>query len=159
MATNYCYTISTNTNNYTNGYDSYTLDDLVFRPNGMETKIAATFKCVYDKFIIERSDQGYPKYNILKTDDGFKIEVALAGYQKDDIDVIIEDRYLVIKYDKEQTDDKEYIYKGIATRKFKLIFELNDIDRQNIKAKFDNGLLTIDLKFDKEFIHQKIKIN
>ena len=92
---------------------------------------------------------GFPPYNIRKTDD-FKhvIEIALAGFSKAEIDVILTDGVLEIKSSNLPTTEKpkdDMIHKGIAkssfTRKFKLA---DDIEVKD--AKLENGLLVIDLE-------------
>ena len=61
----------------------------------------------------------YPPYNIVKTGDfTYDIEVALAGYGKDDVSVDYADSVLTIKSVHEDKDDKDTIHKGISRRKF-----------------------------------------
>ena len=92
---------------------------------------------------------GFPPYNIRKTDD-FKhvIELALAGFSKDEIEVVLTDGVLVIKSADllSQTDPNEgLVHKGIAKRSFTRKFTLAD-DIEIKDAKLVNGLLLIDLE-------------
>ena len=92
---------------------------------------------------------GFPPYNIRKTDD-FKhvIELALAGFSKDEIEVVLTDGVLVIKSADllSQTDPNEgLVHKGIAKRSFTRKFTLAD-DIEVKDAKLENGLLVIDLE-------------
>ena len=92
---------------------------------------------------------GFPPYNIRKTDD-FKhvIELALAGFSKDEIEVVLTDGVLVIKSADvlSQTDPNEgLVHKGIAKRAFTRKFTLAD-DIEIKDAKLENGLLRIDLE-------------
>ena len=92
---------------------------------------------------------GFPPYNIRKTDD-FKhvIELALAGFSKDEIEVVLTDGVLVIKSADvlSQTDPNEgLVHKGIAKRAFTRKFTLAD-DIEIKDAKLVNGLLLIDLE-------------
>jgi len=92
---------------------------------------------------------GFPPYNIRKTDD-FKhvIELALAGFSKDEIEVVLTDGVLVIKSADllSQTDPNEgLVHKGIAKRSFTRKFTLAD-DIEIKDAKLINGLLLIDLE-------------
>ena len=92
---------------------------------------------------------GFPPYNIRKTDD-FKhvIEIALAGFSKDEIEVILTDGVLEIKSSDLPTTTKpkdDMIHKGIAKRAFTRKFTLAD-DIEIKDAKLINGLLLIDLE-------------
>jgi len=92
---------------------------------------------------------GFPPYNIRKTDD-FKhvIEIALAGFSKAEIDVILTDGVLEIKSSNLPTTEKpkdDLIHKGIAKRAFTRKFTLAD-DIEVKDAKLENGLLVIDLE-------------
>ena len=92
---------------------------------------------------------GFPPYNIRKTDD-FKhvIEIALAGFSKGEIEVILTDGVLEIKSSNLPTTEKpkdDLIHKGIAKRAFTRKFTLAD-DIEVKDAKLENGLLLIDLE-------------
>ena len=92
---------------------------------------------------------GFPPYNIRKTDD-FKhvIEIALAGFSKAEIEVILTDGILEIKSSDLPTTVKpkdDLIHKGIAKRAFTRKFTLAD-DIEVKDAKLENGLLVIDLE-------------
>ena len=92
---------------------------------------------------------GFPPYNIRKTDD-FKhvIEIALAGFSKDEIEVILTDGVLEIKSKNTVSADKpkdDMIHKGIAKRAFTRKFTLAD-DIEIKDAKLENGLLLINLE-------------
>jgi len=92
---------------------------------------------------------GFPPYNIRKTDD-FKhvIEIALAGFSKGEIEVILTDGILEIKSSNLPTTEKpkdDLIHKGIAKRAFTRKFTLAD-DIEVKDAKLENGLLVIDLE-------------
>ena len=86
----------------------------------------------------------FPRHNIVKqSDEDYLIELALAGYDHDDLAVELEDGLLVISGEKAD-DDVEYLHKGISTKKFRRTFRLNE--NVEVKdAKFTNGLLTIEL--------------
>ena len=88
----------------------------------------------------------YPPYNISKIDDYmYRISVAVAGFERKDIDIIIEKDILTIKSPgKKKNIDENFLYKGIAFRAFEKKFQLAD----NIKIKeasLKNGLLNIAL--------------
>ena len=90
---------------------------------------------------------GFPPYNIRKDgENNFVIEMALAGFNKKDIEVEVEDGTLSIRSIKEDTSEaNSEIYRGIAYRKFVRKFTLADAVVVN-GAKLENGMLTIDLE-------------
>jgi len=90
----------------------------------------------------------FPFYNIVKKGNNkFDIEVALAGYDKKDIEVEYEDNLLRIKSVKETKSDKEkdgVIHQGIAKRFFSKAFTIAD-DVEIEGAELKNGLLKVSL--------------
>jgi molecular chaperone IbpA len=90
----------------------------------------------------------YPPYNIRKTGkDNYAIEVALAGFNKNDVEVEFEDNLLTVKtkqVDKSNQDlkDGEIIHKGISQRQFVRSFTIAEDVRVN-GAELKDGLLTI----------------
>ena len=87
----------------------------------------------------------FPRHNIVKTDENsYDIELALAGYEHDDITVNVDDGFLVIEGDRED-GEVEYLHKGISTKRFKRTFRLND-HVEVTGAKFLNGLLIVTLE-------------
>tara|TARA_E500000305_G_C3964898_1_gene208987 strand:- start:322 stop:726 length:405 start_codon:yes stop_codon:yes gene_type:complete len=89
---------------------------------------------------------GYPPYNIKKDGDyNFTIEIALAGFGKDDIEIKVANGELSIKSIKENKNEDDALYKGIAYRKFNRVFTLAD-DVEVKKASLNNGMLTINLE-------------
>ena len=98
----------------------------------------------------ERYNSNYPPYNIRKlNDNNYKIEVALAGYSKDDIELELKDNTLTVRNKTKEKvineDANGVIHKGISTRKFERSFTISeDIKVKNAELK--NGLLNIDLE-------------
>lgn len=93
---------------------------------------------------------GYPPYNIErlpKSDDEpelLRITLAVAGFKQDQLEITVEDRQLVVKGQQSADDNKAYLYRGIATRKFQRTFVLAEgIEVRS--ADLENGLLSIDL--------------
>ena len=92
------------------------------------------------------SHQSYPPYNIVKVDDdNYRVDLALAGFDKKDIDVSIDNGTLIVKGEVSTDDAGEAVYKGIAARKFTREFALGEYI-EVIGAKVENGMLTIDLE-------------
>ena len=99
--------------------------------------------------LLEHQQPNYPPYNIIKTGDYTHcVEVALAGYSKAEVEVIVEDKTLTIKSSDLPTKDKpkdNVIHKGIAKRAFKRIFTLADDVVVN-DAVLKDGLLRVELE-------------
>jgi molecular chaperone IbpA len=88
----------------------------------------------------------WPPYDIVKTgDDDYRIEMAVAGFGDSDLDIIQERNVLVIKGQKAEPKDGEYLHRGIAGRSFERRFELADHVKVE-EASLVNGLLRIALK-------------
>jgi molecular chaperone IbpA len=95
------------------------------------------------------SDSNYPPYDIEKSgDDSYRITIAVAGFARDEIEVIANQNLLTVSARKpEITDTNEtprYVHRGIATRAFERRFQLADYVRVSA-ADVADGLLTIDL--------------
>lgn len=110
------------------------------------------FESMFDEdFGLRIPTINYPPYNIVETEKNkFDIEVALAGYNKKDIDVSYEDGQLTIKSkktDKDESKDKDgnTIYKGIAKRYFERSFTIAD-DVEIVGAELKDGLLKVSLE-------------
>jgi len=89
------------------------------------------------------SHQSYPPYNIVKVeDDVFRVDLALAGFDKKDVDVTVDNGTLVIKGEVATDDDSEAVYKGIAARKFTRTFALGEY-MEVTAAELKNGLLSV----------------
>jgi len=104
--------------------------------------------------------QSYPPYNIIKKNDSnYLIEIAVAGFSSEDIDITSEGNRLNIKGSIKNTQQVEYIHKGIATRDFEHQFTLAEtvVIRD---ADIRNGLLVIELEnvIPKEKLPRKIMI-
>ena len=90
--------------------------------------------------------RNFPPYNVIRDGEKTLVEVALAGYSKDDIKVVVEDATLFIEgFVKPQNANKQHLHRGIATRKFKTSFSLAEYV-EVISADFQDGLLTVTLE-------------
>ena len=97
-------------------------------------------------FANSKSDN-YPPHNVVQLDDThFVIELAVAGFSKDEIDISVNDGNLVIKGNKIEKEEKaEYLYKGIGTRSFTKTLRI--ADTVEVKgAEFKDGILKIGLE-------------
>tara|TARA_B100001248_G_scaffold242972_1_gene210901 strand:+ start:102 stop:557 length:456 start_codon:yes stop_codon:yes gene_type:complete len=108
-----------------------------------------TFDRLFDYVTHQAESTGYPPYNIQKTEDyKFEIEMALAGFDKKDIEIEVAEGVLTVKSLKDKdtgaTDDYT-LYKGISQRNFTRKFTLAD-DIVVKGAELNNGMLTINLE-------------
>lgn len=90
----------------------------------------------------------YPPHNIVKLDDqNYILELALAGYNQDDLEIELEKGVLTVRTKEGYVsgdDEVEFIYKGISAKKFRKSFTLSEnIEVQG--ANMDNGILSIGL--------------
>ena len=88
----------------------------------------------------------YPPYNLVQINNVIsRLEIALAGFKKDEVSVYTEFGKLSVEGKKEKSeDDGEFVYKGLAQRSFARQWTLSD-DTEVRSVSFDNGLLTVEL--------------
>lgn len=88
----------------------------------------------------------FPPHNIIKLDDNkYVVEMAVAGFGQDEVDVEIQDGTLIVKGEKKDQTEVDYIYRGIATRSFTKSIRLNDTIEVR-GAQFKDGILKIGLE-------------
>ena len=87
----------------------------------------------------------FPPYNIVHDSGSIFVELALAGYNRDDIEVIVEDGVLSIEGNNNSDRDGDFHHKGIASRRFKRNFSLGEYIEVK-SAELKDGLLTIALE-------------
>jgi molecular chaperone IbpA len=91
------------------------------------------------------NNEGYPPYDIVrKGEDQFQINIALAGFARDEITITAEASQLTVSGRKPDRNDNEYLYQGISARSFERRFNLADYIEVE-SADFENGLLHINL--------------
>jgi len=100
--------------------------------------------------LVERTaksgNDGYPPYNIEQTSDrSYRITLAVAGFTESDLAITVEDKSLVVRgRQKDDSDGRVFLHRGIAARQFQRSFVL----AENVdvgEAALENGLLHIDL--------------
>ena len=96
----------------------------------------------------KKSLSSFPPYNVKKIDeDNYVVELAVAGYDRDDIDVTVDKDTLIIKSERVNEDKSDYLHKGIAGRNFTQTFTLGEY--MIVKsASLDNGMLTVKIERD-----------
>lgn len=93
----------------------------------------------------------YPPFNVFRVgQDQFVIEIACAGFTKEELHLDIESGYLTVTGKRRQEADsaKNYVYKGIGFRDFERKFVIAD-NTKVISADLENGLLTVVLEVEK----------
>jgi molecular chaperone IbpA len=93
---------------------------------------------------VAQGDDGYPPYNIIRTgDNAYRIEIAVAGFGPEDLDVTSQENVLLVTGRKASEESAQYLHRGIAGRAFERRFNLADYVQVG-KAELTNGLLSID---------------
>ncbi len=95
------------------------------------------------------SDFSKPKVNIRETNNAYEVELVAPGISKEDFKINIDKNLLTISYDVKEKKNEEtdkFIKKEFATQSFKRTFTLDEkIQAENINAKYDNGILKLQL--------------
>jgi molecular chaperone IbpA len=94
----------------------------------------------------------YPPYNVTKNGDDYTIEMALAGFKKEEVEVVVKDRTLTVRSDIDDRNDTpaegkygKVIHHGIAQRNFTTNFALGEYV-EVVDAQMADGILTIKLE-------------
>ena len=88
----------------------------------------------------------YPPYNIVKLNDTTQqLEIALAGFAREEIEVAVERNVLTVSTNKAKEDGREYTHKGLARRTFARNWQLSD-DAVVENVTYKDGLLTLDVR-------------
>ena len=92
--------------------------------------------------------ENYPPFDLIRTGDNqYRIEIAVAGFKRDEIDITAQQNVLIVSGKKNEESDQrgsDYIYRGIATRSFERRFALAD-HIQVTGAEMRDGMLSLDL--------------
>lgn len=87
----------------------------------------------------------YPPYNLRKVGDAHIIEIALAGFTREDIDIEVTQDSLVVRGRSKQHNPETYLYKGISNKAFERKFTLASSAKVT-GAELTNGLLNITIE-------------
>ena len=123
----------------------YTAADL---PALMEkiTKNSIGLDNYFDDFFKIQTPSNYPPYNLVQLNNHeSRLEVALAGFKKDEVKVYTEFGKLHVEGNKEEKEtDVEYTHRGLAQRSFTRTWQLSD-DCEVRQVVFADGLLSVEL--------------
>jgi HSP20 family protein len=114
--------------------------------------IPSIFNEFFDNDVVEKWTSQTPAVNVYEDEKQFRMEIAAPGMVKEDFHVHIgEDNTLVISVEKKTNDEEKdaqgrYLRREFSASKFSQAFILPDeVDRENISAKVENGVLTVAL--------------
>ena len=97
----------------------------------------------FDQFFNIATTSNYPPYNLVHVNNvESRLEVALAGFKKKEINVFTEYGKLFVKGQREDKDEQDYVHKGQAQRSFEREWAISD-DVEVRSVDFEDGLLTI----------------
>ena len=125
-------------------YHAANLPDLVDKI----TKNSIGLDEYFDNFFNSDFPQSnYPPYNLIQLNNHeSKLEIALAGFKEDELQVFTEFGKLFVEGRKEESKtDGTFVHKGLAQRSFKRVWTVTD-DTKVGSVKFEDGLLTVQLK-------------
>ncbi len=100
--------------------------------------------------VAKASGDGYPPYNIERLNrtenepDRLRITLAVAGFTRDQLEILLEEGQLVIRGRQADDKTKTYLHRGIAARQFQRVFLLAE-GMEVLGADLSNGLLSVDL--------------
>lgn len=106
------------------------------------------FDRIFDNFEnrYQNSTTNYPPYNVLKHDDNtFEVEIAVAGFDKEEISIEVDQDQLIIKGRRAKDEDTDkYLHRGLAARDFERVFTLAEYMEVG-DAELTNGILSVKL--------------
>lgn len=108
--------------------------------------------------MVEKNKVSHP-IDLYETGKGLNFDIACTGISKDEIEIQLNGDILKVNYDRNEEENKEYIYRGIAKRSFDLGWKINSrFDVSKSVAEFNDGLLTIIVPFAKGQETKTLKI-
>ena len=100
----------------------------------------------FNEFDQHFANTNYPPYNTIKVSNNeYRVEVALAGYKKENLKVYTQEGKLVIEGKKDNGVEKDYVHKGLAQRAFTRSWSLPD-ELVVKDVRFEDGLLLVDIE-------------
>ena len=96
---------------------------------------------------LPETQSNYPPYNLVQVStEEFRLELALAGFKKKEINVFTQEGRLFVEGNKEEpTAEKDYLHRGVAARSFTRSWSLSD-ETEVGSVVFEDGLLTVTLQ-------------
>ncbi|MFW5986515.1 MAG: Hsp20/alpha crystallin family protein [Halanaerobiales bacterium] len=115
--------------------------------NQVQRRSEDPFDSFFSNFfdMVDRSNMGF-RTDVKETEDEYILEAELPGLEKDDINIEIEEDYLTISADKEETTEErgeDYLRRERKTGRYSRTFALDNVRDDEIKASYDNGVLEL----------------
>ena len=99
----------------------------------------------FNQFFDLQATSNYPPYNLVHVNNvESRLEIALAGFTKEEVNVYTEYGKLFVKGQKDEKDNADYVHKGLSQRSFERAWSLSD-DVEIKSVSFENGLLVVEL--------------
>ena len=125
--------------------------------------IPSVFSDLFDTDFVPKSNYTAPAINVKESDKAYTVELAAPGMKKEDFNVHINDEgNLIIKMEskqehKDEDKDTRYLRREFSYSKFEQTLILpDDVKKEDIKARVDNGVLTVELP---KMVEEKIKLS
>lgn len=102
----------------------------------------------FDRYVnnIANEHNTYPPYNVIKDgEDNYTVEIAVSGFGKADLEITENNGVLSVVGEHKEKDERHFLHKGVATRKFTRVFNLAEHVRV-VDADIHKGLLQIRLE-------------
>ena len=97
----------------------------------------------FDRFFDLQTSNNYPPYNLIQVNNTeSRLEIALAGFKKDEVKVYTEYGKLVVEGKKEEKEEENYRHRGLAQRSFNRAWTIAD-ETVVKEVNFEDGLLTV----------------
>lgn len=92
-----------------------------------------------------QNGETFPPFDLIRLDDNrYRIEIAVAGFRRNEIEITAQQNVLIIRGQKTEGDGADYVHRGIAARSFERRFALAD-HIQVHGADLNDGMLALDL--------------
>ena len=125
--------------------------------------IPSVFSDLFDTDFVPKSNYTAPAINVKESDKAYTVELAAPGMKKEDFNVHINDEgNLIIKMEskqehKDEDKDTRYLRREFSYSKFEQTLILpDDVKKEDIKARVDNGVLTVELP---KMVEEKVKLS
>ena len=122
-------------------YNAANLDQLMDRI----TRNTIGMDDYFDRLFRTQEQTNYPPYNLIQVSETeVVLELALAGFKEDEVNVYTQEGKLYVEGKRGDTEEKTYVHRGVAARSFTRAWTLSD-ETEVRSVTFENGLLSIQL--------------
>ena len=122
-------------------YNAANLDQLMDRI----TRNTIGMDDYFDRLFRTQEQTNYPPYNLIQVSETeVVLELALAGFKKEEVNVYTQEGKLHVEGKRGDTEEKTYVHRGVAARSFTRAWTLSD-ETEVRSVEFENGLLTVTL--------------